>query len=142
MRRPRRPTQGQGYVLVCSGWQPEANHATATYKAYYPLARDGPRPIVRKVLEVYIPDTPEAGTGGANAQTLTGSTLTSNLTYPPAARGVEDAHVSLTVRENHDDGRVPLSPSAVTFLGGTRVRIDLAPVWLPEDSLSDPKTAG
>ena len=45
----------QGYEIVFSGWQPEANPATAIYKAYFPVASNGSGPITKTVMEVYVP---------------------------------------------------------------------------------------
>jgi hypothetical protein len=117
----------QGFEIVLSGWQPEANPATATYKAYFPIATNGTQPITGTVMEAYIPDTPETGAG--NTQTVTGNTLSSNLTYPPyppvVAPVSSPAGATLTVRQHYDDPRVALSIAAVTFTGPTRVAIDL-----------------
>jgi hypothetical protein len=117
----------QGYEIVLSGWQPEANPATATYKAYFPIATNGTQPITNTMMEVYIPDTPETGAG--NTQTITGNILNSNLTYPPyppvIAPVSSPVGATLTVRQHYDDARIPLSISAVTFTSPTRVAIDL-----------------
>ena len=114
----------QGYTMVWAGWQPEANRASATYKAHFPIAMNGSQPIVGKVLEVYIPDTPE--TGGfvtINAD----NTFTSTLTYPPSVTDIVAAQVSLTVRERYDDARVTLPSTLVTFVDDSTVRIDTKP---------------
>jgi Alpha/beta hydrolase domain len=114
----------QGYTVVWSGWQPEANPATATIKAYFPLVTNAGNPIVKPLMEVYVPDTPESGAG--NTQQLVGNTLTAYLTYPPASFDPVAAHATLTVREQYADARIPLSSSAVTFVNDTTVRIDLS----------------
>lgn len=117
----------QGYEIVLSGWQPEANPSTALYKAYFPIATNGRQPLTKKVMEVYVPDTPETGAG--NTQSVTDNTLNSNLTYPPypavTATVNSPAGATLTVRQNYDDARIPLSISAVSFTSPTRVTIDL-----------------
>jgi len=80
----------QGYEMVWAGWQPEANPTSATYKAHFPIATNGTQPIVGKVLEVYIPDTPEsAGFVTINPD----NTFTSTLTYPPSSRDITAAQV-------------------------------------------------
>src|SRR5450432_1896234 len=45
----------QGYEIVLSGWQPEANPGTATIKANFPVAVDGTQAITKSVVEVYVP---------------------------------------------------------------------------------------
>jgi hypothetical protein len=117
----------QGYAIVLSGWQPEANPATAAYKAYFPIATKGTQPITETVMEVYVPDTPETGAG--NTHMVTSNVLNSNLTYPPYPPAIapvsSPAGATLTVRQHYDDARIPLSISAVTFTSPTRVAIDL-----------------
>lgn len=113
----------QGYSVVWSGWQPEVNPVTGTYKLQVPLAMEGNQPVVGRVMEVYVPDTPQ--TAAAATHALQGNVLTSTITYPPVSRDVAAAKVSLTVRQNYDDARVTLSPSAVTFVSDTQVRLDL-----------------
>ena len=117
----------QGYEIVFSGWQPEANPATATYKAYFPVASNGAQPVTKTIMEEYVPDTPETGAG--NTQTVTGNVLSSNLTYPPCLSVVAPvnapAGATLTVREHYDDPPILLSISDVTFASPTRVSIDL-----------------
>jgi hypothetical protein len=117
----------QGYEIVLSGWQPEANPASAPYKAYFPIASNGTQPIVKTIMEEYVPDLPETGAG--NTQTVTGNILSSNLTYPPyppvTAPVASPAGATLTVREHYDDAPIPLSISNVTFTSPTRVSIDL-----------------
>ncbi|MEO8938769.1 MAG: alpha/beta hydrolase domain-containing protein [Burkholderiaceae bacterium] len=114
----------QGYEMVWAGWQPEANANSATYKAHFPIATNGSQPIVSQVLEVYIPDMAE---GGSTLTIAADNTFTSTLTYPPLSRDASTERVSLTVRERYDDPRVPLSPSLVTFVNDTTVRIDMKP---------------
>jgi len=114
----------QGYEMVWAGWQPEANPASATYKAHFPIATNGSQPIVAKVLEVYIPDTPES----ASFLTINpDNTFTSSLTYPPLSKDIATSQVSLTVREHYDDPRVALPSSLVTFLDDANVQIDMRP---------------
>lgn len=115
----------QGYEIVWSGWQPEANSVTAGNKATYPIAKnsDG-SPIVARSMEVFIPDSPETGAG--STQTVNGNLLTGMIAYSPAVADSAGAHVSLTVRENYDDARVTLNPSAVKFSGDHQVTIDMS----------------
>lgn len=115
----------QGYEIVWSGWQPDADPHTATYQAHFPIATGpGGAPVVKRTMDVLIPDTPESGAG--NTQTVVGDTLTADLTYPPVSLDGSEDHVTLTVRERNDDARVPLSPSAVTFLPDNRIRLDMS----------------
>jgi hypothetical protein len=114
----------QGYVMVWAGWQPEANPNTATYKAHFPIATNSSQPITGKVMEVYIPDTPEtSGMLTINAD----NTFTSTLTYPPISHDIAVAQVSLTVREHYDDARVTLPASLVTLVDDATVKIDMKP---------------
>lgn len=116
----------QGYEIVWSAWQPDADPHTATYQAHFPIAKGpGGKPIVKSALNVFVPDTPESGAG--NTQTVTDGKLSADLTYPSISTDVAAAHVKLTVRENYDDPRTPLPASDVTFLPGRRVQIDLNP---------------
>jgi hypothetical protein len=114
----------QGYEMVWAGWQPEAQAASATYEAHFPIATNGTQPIVSQVLEVYIPDTPE---GGSPLTIAADNTFTSTLTYPPLSLDTATERVTLTVRERYDDPRVPLSSSLVTFIDANTVRIDMKP---------------
>ncbi|MBO0829585.1 MAG: hypothetical protein J2P24_17565, partial [Streptosporangiales bacterium] len=115
----------QGYEIVWSGWQPDADPNTSAYQAHFPIAtRPNGRPIVKPVLDTLIPDTPESGAG--NTQTVNGDILTADLTYPPVSMNGAEDHVSVTVRENYDDAPVSLSPSAVTFLPGNRIQLDMS----------------
>jgi hypothetical protein len=114
----------QGYEMVWAGWQPEAQAASATYKAYFPIATNGAQPIVSQALEVYIPDTPE---GGSPLTIAADNTFTSTLTYPPLSVDAATERVSLTVRERYDDPRVTLSSGLVTFVDDNTVRIDMKP---------------
>jgi hypothetical protein len=114
----------QGYEMVWAGWQPEAQAASATYKAYFPIATNGAQPIVSQALEVYIPDTPE---GGSPLTIAPDNTFTSTLTYPPLSVDAATERVSLTVRERYDDPRVTLSSGLVTFVDDKTVRIDMKP---------------
>lgn len=112
----------QGYEIVWSAWQPDADPHTAAYQTHFPVAeRAGGKPIVKPALNVFIPDTPESG----GRQTVADGKLTADITYPPVSRDVRAAHVTLTVRENYDDPRTPLPASDVAFLSGNRVRVDL-----------------
>lgn len=113
----------QGYEIVWSGWQADADPNTATYKAYFPIATlPGGAPIVKRTLDVLVPDTAESG----GRQTVAGNILTADLTYPPVSLDSSEDHVTLTVREDTNDARVPLSPSAVTFLPGNRIQLDMS----------------
>jgi hypothetical protein len=117
----------QGYEIVLSGWQPEANPGTATVKANFPIAIDGALAITQSIVEVYVPDTPETSAGSTHA--VNGTILSSNLTYPPSLPVITPVSsptgAVLTVRKHYDDPRIPLSISAVAFTSPTRVAIDL-----------------
>jgi Alpha/beta hydrolase domain len=114
----------QGYEIAWSGWQDDVNPHTTTYRTHFPVATlPGGRPIVKRTLEVLIPDTPESGAG--TTQTVVNDILTADIAYPPVSLDTQAAHVTLTVREQEADARTPLAASAVKFLGGNRVQIDL-----------------
>jgi hypothetical protein len=111
----------QGYEIVWSGWQPDAEPSTAIYKPNFPIARGpGGAPIVKRTMHQLIPDTPMSGAG--DTQTVVGNLLAANLVYAPAA----NPRVTLTVRQEQDDPPTPLSPSAVSFPGGKRVQVDMS----------------
>lgn len=112
----------QGYEVAWSAWQPEANPHTAEYKASFPRVgeADG-SPLVRKSLESFVPDTPQS----SNRHELADNLLRADISYEPISLTPADAGVSLTVRKRFDDRPVELDTSAVTFLSGRRVEIDL-----------------
>jgi hypothetical protein len=113
----------QGYEIVWSAWQPDADPNTVTYSADFPIASlPGSQPIVRRTMNVLIPDSTESG----GRQSVAGNILTADLTYPPASLDSTADHVTLTVREDYDDPRVPLSASAVTFPSDGSIRLDLS----------------
>lgn len=105
----------QGYVIAWSGWQPDANPYTATYKASFPIAKG----IVKRIPHELIPDTPVSGSGDTHV--VDGNILTARLFYAPA----DLARATLRVRQEAGDDPVELSSSAVTFLDDNRVRIDM-----------------
>ncbi|GAB2455114.1 alpha/beta hydrolase domain-containing protein [Comamonas humi] len=113
----------QGYSIVWSGWQPEANSVTAGNKVSFPIARNGDQPIVQRSMEVLIADTPQTGAGATHI--VEGNILTASVAYEPSDPDIAKARVSLTVRQNYDDARVTLNPAAVSFLGNRQIRLDM-----------------
>ncbi len=113
----------QGYEIVWSGWQPEANAVTAGNKVSFPIAKNGAAPIIRQSMEVFVPDTPETGAG--STQTVAGNILTASIAYAPLTKDTVGSKVSLTVRQSYDDQRVVLQSSAVSFSNDFQVKIDM-----------------
>jgi hypothetical protein len=112
-----------GYEVVWSGWQPELDPLKTT-KAYFPVALNRSEPILEKVMEVYIPDTPMTGQR-TGAHFVSGNTLNSAMIYAPSSLDPALAEAGLTVREHFADARVPLAQSSVKFIDDHTVQIDM-----------------
>ena len=101
----------QGYTILFGAWQGDATPEEGHMLAGFPIASDGPKPIVGKSREEFV--------FGQDS----GSVI-APLTYP--ANTLDRSAAALTVRQRQKDPRVPIPPQRWRYLSPTRLEIMLA----------------
>jgi hypothetical protein len=108
----------RGYIIVSSGWDPDAPRSNAGLAMKPVVAANGSAPIVK-----VIRDELQSGTRGAQRETF-------RLTHESASQ--EQARARLTVRRGETDPRAEVPASGWAFVNSREIRL------LPQGSKPEP----